>query len=263
MSEIRQYEVRLLITGPVKIKDRINFNATKELRIGEVFGSAIEINPNSDGFHIIVTVYTSQQEQANKIALLFVGRMLDVLSILIDLPLFVSLVSDWKYTKESNQKAILIKSDFEKAFEFSRIQNENRLTYLRGLSWRRKALYTEDPYDRFFAYWLSIEVITNKLNPNKENCKDKETGKYKGSICNIWECFKHLWGDNANWKVIGGNLNWIDENVQVRNKIGHGTFSVDIKSVDEIIERLDSLKEVSYHFLVDWGNKELGCNLIA
>ena len=77
----------------------------------------------------------------------------------------------------------------------------------------------------------------------------------------MWECFKHLWGENKNWKVIGGQQEWIDENSKIRNKIGHGTFAVDIKSVDEITERLELLKLVSYNFLVDWGNKELNCNL--
>jgi hypothetical protein len=261
MPQVRSYEVTLRVTGPVKITHTITFNANKELRIGEVFDSAIEINPDTEGFHIIATVFTAHQEQANKIALLFVGRMLDMLSILVDLPLFVSLISDWKYTKESNQKAILDKTDFQKAFELSRIQSDKRSTFLRGLSWRRKALYTEDPYDRFFAYWLSIEVIANKFNPNRENCKDAKTGNYKGSICNIWECFKHLWGENRDWKVINGQEKWIDENALIRNKIGHGTFAVDVKSVDEIIQRLSLLKEVSYNFLVDWGNKELNCNL--
>jgi hypothetical protein len=261
MTQVRSYEVTLRVTGPVKIKDEIRFNANKELKIGEIFDSAVEIRPDPEGFHIIVTVFTSHQEQANKIALLFVGRMLDILSILINIPLFVSLVSDWKYTKESNQKAILDKKDFQTAFELSRVQSDKRSTFLRGLSWRRKALYTEDPYDRFFAYWLSIEVIANKFNPNKENCKDPKTGTYKGSICNIRECFKHLWGENKDWKIIGGQEKWIDENAQIRNKIGHGTFAVDVKSVDEVIERLGLLKDVSYSFLVDWGNKELNCDL--
>jgi hypothetical protein len=180
MAQVRPYEVTLRVTGPVKIKDEIRFNTNKELNIGQIFDSAIEIKPDQEGFHIIVTVFTSHQEQANKIALLFVGRMLDCLSIMVDLPLFVSLVSDWKYTKESNQKAILQKRDFQVAFEMSRVQSDKLSTFLRGLSWRRKALYTEDPYDRFFAYWLSIEVIANKFNPNKENCKDPKTGNYKG-----------------------------------------------------------------------------------
>lgn len=255
MASVRPYEVTLKITGPVKIIEEMGFNTQKELNIGEIFHSAIQIRPEIDGFHIVVTVFTSQQEQANKIALLFVGRMLDILSIKINSPLFVSLFSDWKYSKITNQRVILRQIDFQSAFKLSRVRDDNYSTFLRGLSWRRKALYTEDPYDRFFAFWLSIEVIANKLNPAKDNCKDPETKKYKGSICNIWECFKYLWGECENWPIIKGQVKWIDENAEIRNKIGHGTFAVDVRSVDEVLHKLNLLNEVSYNFLIGWAQK--------
>jgi hypothetical protein len=261
MATVRPYEVTLQVTGPVKVREEIGFNTQKELNMGEIFHSEINVKPDPEGFHIIVTVFTSQHEQANKIALLFVGRMLDILSIKINSPLFVSLYSDWKYSKSTNQRTILEEADFRSAFRFSRVRNDKYSTFLRGLSWRRKALYTEDPYDRFFAFWLSIEVIANKLNPNRENCKDTTTGKYKGSICNIWECFKYLWGGIESWPVIKGQDTWIDQNIEIRNKIGHGTFAVDVRSVDEVLHKLTLLKEVSYRFLLDWAAKDFNTQI--
>src|SRR5690349_19479421 len=124
MPIIRSYEVTLRVTGPVKTREEIRFNTDKELKMGAIFASSIEVKPDPEGFHIVVTVFTSLQEQANKIALLFVGRMLDCLSIMIKEPLFVSLVSDWKYTKQSNQKVLLQKRDFQVAFEMSRVKND-------------------------------------------------------------------------------------------------------------------------------------------
>jgi hypothetical protein len=256
MATARPFEVTLNVSGSVKVQDKMRFDTLKELNMGEVFRSGIEIQPSEEVFDIVVIIITSQQEKANKIALLFVGRMLDILSIKLNVPLFVSLHSDWKYVRKTNQKAILQKSDFQSSFEFSRLSNDNYSTFLRGLSWYRKALYTEDPYDKFFAFWLSIEVIANKFNPNKENCKDPKTGRYKGSICNIWECFKHLWGECNQWDIITGQDKWINENAEIRNKIGHGTFSVDVRSVDDVLQKLDLLRQVSYKFLLDWARKE-------
>ncbi len=250
MNRARPYEVTLNVTGPVKLDKKIQFKTDKELNIGEVFDSNVQIVNDKEGFKIVVTIFTSQQAQANKIALLFVGRMLDVLSIKINSPLFVSLFSDWKYTKLTNQKVILQKDDFQSAFEFSKVHDDNYSTFLRGLSWRRKALYTEDPYDKFFSFWLSIEVIANKLNAKVENCRD-QNGRPKGSICNIWECFKYLWGECNNWEIIRSQTLWIDENAAIRNKIGHGTFAVDVSSVDEVLHKLNVLNEVSYKFLLD------------
>ncbi len=233
----------------------------KELNLGEIFRSGIQILPHKEGFEIIVTVYTSQPEKANKIALLFAGKMLDILAIKINVPLFVSLVSDWQYTRQTNQRTVLQKSDFQSAFAISRPRDDVYATCVRGLSWYRKALYTEDPYDKFFAFWLSIEIISNKCNPNRENCIDQATGRQKGSICNIWECFKHLWGECEEWEIIKGNKNWIDENTSIRNQIGHGTFAVDIVSVEEIIQKIDILQQVSNKFLSDWFNKKFHINL--
>ena len=117
MANARAWEVSLSVSGPVKVREKIKFDTQKELNIGEVFTSSIEIKPNNEGFNIVATVFTTEQDSAHKVALLFVGRMLDILAIKLNSPLFVSLDDDWKYTKKSQQRAIIKKSDFQSAFE--------------------------------------------------------------------------------------------------------------------------------------------------
>lgn len=253
MPTIRTWEVTVKVFGSVSIKKPISFNTDKELNIGEIFRSDIELSPSNDGFDIKTTVRTNEQGTANKIALLFIGRMLDILSIKTDLPLFVSLSNGHISKRQENVKAVIEKSEFQSAFELSRRINIENSTFHRGLSWYRKGLYTEDPFDKFLAFWNSIEIVANKYNPNPSQCQ----GKGKGNKCHIWECFKDIYGSNCNqWPIIKGQNSWIDENYKVRTDIAHGIITIDIKSVEDVVNRLDIIKQVAYNFLVDWAQRK-------
>jgi hypothetical protein len=44
--------------------------------------------------------------------------------------------------------------------------------------------------------------------------------------------------------------------INYRNNIGHGTFAVDVRSIDEVLLKLDLLKQVGHKFLTEWAMKE-------
>lgn len=90
---MRIYEVELVVSGPITINRPINFNTDKELDVGNVFRCAITIKRHSDGIVIASTVQTVDRDRAYKVALLFIGKMLDILAIKTNAALNVSLNS--------------------------------------------------------------------------------------------------------------------------------------------------------------------------
>lgn len=74
---MRTYNVELFVSGPVTTQRPINFSTDKELDFGNIFRSDISIKKHPTGFIIASTVYTANQDLAYKVALLFVGKMLD------------------------------------------------------------------------------------------------------------------------------------------------------------------------------------------
>jgi len=137
-----------------------------------------------------------------------------------------------------------------KAFRESRVLSMSHAHFLRGLSWFRKALTTEDPFDKFTAFWTSLEIVSSKFHPENENTK-------KGSKSRIWECFKVLWGSIDRWPIITGDKAWIDEICETRNAILHGSKSFDVSAVRPVILKLEKLEAVLHRFLSDWRDLRL------
>lgn len=245
---MRTYSVELLVSGPVTTQGIISFNTDKELDIGNVFRSTISIKKHAIGFIISTTVYTENQDRAYKVALLFIGKMLDILAIKTNLPLNVS-INDYKQsTDRSIVRAIIEKGEFQYCFEVARELNlyENKL--LRAFSWYRKGLYTEDPFDKFLAFWNAISVIADGY------CNDNARTRL-GIKNKIWDCFKTLWGECENWQYVNGKENWIDDNNEIRNKIAHGGITIDIDYVENVISQLPTVQNVAYLFLTQWANR--------
>lgn len=248
---MRKYEVELLIYGSISTKEIISFNTDKELDFGNVFNSEITIRNCPQGIRLSTTVYTTDTDRAYKVALLFIGKMLDILSVKTNIPLIVT-NNDFRITTEKSKiRAQIDKEEFKYCFETSRFLNLNEPIILRSFNWYRKGLYTEDPFDKFLALWNSIEVIAAKYHTKNERTK-------RGIINQIWNCFESLWGnDVANWIDIDGDINWINDNNEIRNNIAHGVISVEIHHVEEVIQRIEPIKKVAYRFLLAWANK---CN---
>jgi hypothetical protein len=152
-------------------------------------------------------------------------------------------IAPTKYNE--NVKRIIEKIEWLKGFKEARLLNKFEPTFLRALGWYRKGLHTEDPYDKFLAYWNAIEITASKYHPRTERTKN-------GTKNQIWECFNTLWGDLSDWPIISGNQNWIDANNDIRRKIAHGVAPITVDSIEEIIEKLEKLEQVSYRFLSGW-----------
>lgn len=252
---MRIYSVELLIYGKVAIKRSIDFSTEKELYLGNVFRSDVSIKPHRQGLLISSTVYTADQDRAHKVALLFIGKMLDVLSIRTNLPLYVSL-NDYSQNENGNSvRAVINREEFIHCFRVARDLNLNENKLLRSFSWYRKGLYTDDPFDKFLAFWNAISVIADGY------CNDNDRTR-QGIINKIWDCFLTLWGDCANWEHIDGDQRWVNDNNEIRNKIAHGGVTVDVQYVEDVISKLSTVQRVAYKFLQQWSDK-LGSNAVS
>lgn len=245
---MRIYNVELLISGPITTRRVINFDTEKELDLGNVFRSDISIKKHQQGFIISTTVFTANQDRAYKVALLFIGKMLDILSMKTNTPLNDSLNEYRQLADRNIVRALIDEEEFRFCFELARQLNLNENKLLRAFSWYRKGLYTEDPFDKFLAFWNSICVVADGY------CNDNERTRL-GTVNRIWDCFITLWGQCPNWEYINGNDRWVNDNNEIRNKIAHGGVTVDIQYVENVINQLDTVQNVAYKFLTQWARR--------
>jgi hypothetical protein len=112
-------------------------------------------------------------------------------------------------------------------------------------------LHTEDPFDKFLAFWNAIEIVTSKYHPQIPE------GRPKGSKSQAWESFKTLWGECQDWPIIQGQTNWIDENYEMRKTIAHGTQPIDIETVRAVAEKIDTIGQIANKFLLEWRQRKL------
>lgn len=252
MTQLPTWIIGLYVNGPVSVKQKIKFSALKGWQSGQdPFYSDIEIENNErNGLKVFVSAFAPTEHLANQAALLFFGQILDALTIEINLPISLSLFDKSNKNEEKYTSRRLITSDeWENSYKESwRLKPEN--IFLRATGWYRKGLYTEDPFDKFLAFWNSIEIIACNYH-----VKNKESKK--GSKSQVWECFKSLWGDISYWPNISGQNSWIDDNYSIRKNIAHGINSVDATEVEKIINKLSLIEKVAYSFIRDWRANKL------
>lgn len=245
---MRIYNVELLVSGPVTVRRLIDFRTDKELDLGNVFQSDISIRTHKQGFLISSTVFTADQDRAYKVALLFIGKMLDILAMRTNSPLIVSLNEYRQFADRNTVRAVIDRDEFRFCFELARELNLNENKLLRAFSWYRKGLYTEDPFDKFLAFWNAISVVADGY------CNDNERTR-QGIINKIWDCFVTLWGECANWEYVNGNDRWVNDNNDIRNRIAHGGVTVDVQYVENVISQLPAVQNVAYKFLIEWAER--------
>lgn len=245
---MRIYEVQFYIEGPIKFKNNLNFQTTKELDLGRIFDSEINVRTTPRGNMIYATVYTDNIDRAEKVATLFIGKMLDVLSVITNCKLDSSLFENRNINY--NIKTIVNVHEIQRAFELARELNlhiENN-KMLRAYSWYRKGLNSENTLDKFLAFWNSISVVSDAF------CEDNERTR-NGIINRIWDCFIQVWGQYQNWPFVNGNENWVNEHNAIRNQIAHGGVTVDIDYIHNILDKIIILEKVNYRFLQDFSQR--------
>lgn len=251
------WNVDLNVYGPITINRVINFRQRKELNYPDRLYSNIEIHKNGrHGVKITATAFSNELIYAKKAALYFVGQAIDTLSFSVNLPIYLSYTENRISAPKAEEVRRIIKDEeWIQSFKDARLYNLTEPTFLRALGWYRKGLCSDDPFDKFLAFWNSIETITSKYNPNKGNCNDR------GSKCHMWECFKSVWGEVQDWKVIPNQKSWIDQNYDTRKEIAHGIASIDIEVIEQIIPKIEVINEVAFEFIKDWKEKRLNPNV--
>lgn len=259
---IPKWKIELFIQGPINLdEDFIEFVSRKDIQYKEhpLYSNIIlyQDRPrfrdrSSAMINATVNAYAETSDLANKAALLFVGLALDVLSFNTVCPSQVSLRSNKFNPSEYEYTTFRITSidDWKNAFNEARLLLFTEPTFLRSLSWYRKGLCSEDPLDRFLAFWNSIEVVAGKYHIVNE--------KTKSGIKNqIWQCFVDTWGDISTWKIIANQDKWIEENYNIRKDIAHGLISIDIESIENITAKLPIIEKFAHAFISDWRKNKL------
>lgn len=259
MAENPTWDVDLFVDGPVTLRRRFRTRRQKGFRPDNPFYSDIEIfGIHSGVLRATVTARATNKHLAREAAVFFFGRMLDVLAFKIDLPLFLSLTESERSRNahiREPERRIIEPREIEDAFREATDLTVFEAPFLRGLGWYRKGHYTEDPFDKFLAFWLAIETVATDYyesvpSINKERAKN-------GQISQTWECFKALWGPYEQWPNIPGDDKWIDKTWKIRNYIAHGARSVDPETVATVVGELDTIQRVARTFLQDWKSKVL------
>ena len=244
------WEVEIPVVGLIFVRRAFTLNVRKEVHHAEAFYSEVKITPKDYGLMASVTAFAPLSSHAEEAGLVFLGRMLDVLTVRTDIAL--SAMSPSSIVRQGGQlrvKRLIDREDFRDAFLEARRLTLSESTFLRALGWFRKGKCTTDPLDRFLAFWIAIETVAQKYNPNKPACASR------GSICHIWESFKAVWGDCERWPLIGGKTDWIDLNNKKRVEVAHGSIATDVESVSRIVDSLSEVEAVSRRFLMDWRPK--------
>ncbi|WP_394556288.1 methylamine utilization protein MauJ [Priestia aryabhattai] len=239
-----------MFTDHSKLKIIFNSKHKKGIQKMDPFFSDIRIRNFNEGLIINITANAPTSKLANNAALVFVGQMLDCLIIAIGegLPIFLSFdgKSITRTARERHIKRIVTEEELKWAFKESRTLSTNEPVFLKAYSWYRKGLYTEDPFDKFLAFYNTIELISSKYHPKNE-------ASTKGSKSQMWECFKEIWGEYTEWPVyIQGNKSWIDYNYETRKDIAHGLAIVNVEEIDRVTSMIDTIQNVAFIFLRDW-----------
>ncbi len=253
MAATPVWEVDLAVDGPVTLRGHYTSSQQKGFHPDNPFYSDIEIRGIPSGLRATITARAANEHIAREAAVFFFGRMLDVLAFEVDLKIFLSL------TEREHPRNVRDRQNLRRVIEHQEINDAFRKAddlaiteapFLRSLSWYRKGLNTEDPFDRFLAFWNVIERVAAEYYRYVPSI-DQDRAK-NGSKSQIWECFKALWGPCEQWPIIGGQDKWIDENYEIRKDIAHGIKPVDIRKVTLVLSKVDTIQQVAWRFLQEW-----------
>lgn len=211
------------------------------------------LNYHKKGLQVYITAKASSCDLARKAALVFFNRIIDSLSLQLNIPLKVS-INNIINNIEPNIRMIIEENDINQAYNDSLILYHKK-EFQNALSWYRKGLNSEDIFDKFLAYWNSIEIIASKYHPDNDESN-------KGSKSQIWECFKLIWNGIEKGPIISNDYNWIKDNNEIRNSIAHGYNTIDINEIEKVSSKILTLQQVASEFILEWKKTQLNLNEI-
>lgn len=240
---MHEWNVKLGVSGPITVQKPLSFRVKKGFNLP--FWSEVRIRRVARGVWIEVGARAQSELEANEAAVFFVGQMLDVLCLWTELPLYVSLFDNTFRDFGGRVQRVITEKEWKKAFQLGREYGLSRRIFSRALSWHRKGMVSEDPIDKFLAFWSSMEGFGSESARRNERTR-------RGAINQICDCFDQLWGGVDNWKVIPGRADWMNTFHNTRNGIAHGFIAIEPDVLRDIGEKLPSLQGLAHQFLADW-----------
>lgn len=242
------WEVNMSISGAVTVRRSVKVEVVKGYH--HPFLTTVKITNARHGVNVQLTSKARSSHDAAQAALFFVGEMLNVLCLRINVPLYLSLSeSEVSFATNSTQR-VISKDDWAEMFTLGReFGQKHPAVFSRALSWYRKRLISEDPIDKLLAFWLSLEVVGDERGNNTRSTNSDIVNKLE-------DCFTNLWGAVESWKVIPGHRDWLYKLKDTRNEIAHGEFAINPESIEELASKVSNLQELACTFLRDWEHRE-------
>jgi len=254
MNNRKVWEVDFDVVGPVSIPDPINFRQEKGFDQHQ-FYSDISLRKDTFGIKASITAYADTIHIAETVAYVYLGRMIDVLSLENDIPIQLNKHEGAYYTEQrrvSNHgsyksRRLLNKSDIITAFKMARKFEIEQPKLLRAIGWYSKGKISKNTFDQFLAFWNVIEILGKQFHSETERIS-------KGVKNKIYQCFTDYFGNIEFWDL---PERWIDEMYEKRNEIVHGGEDTTIEAINATSELIPLLELTSkkiidriidYHF---------------
>ncbi|KDN57502.1 methylamine utilization protein MauJ [Exiguobacterium sp. AB2] len=235
----RTWRIDFDLVGPISIATNRLMRQPKGFS-NQQFYSDVSITSASYGLKVTVTAFADNMQDAEIAAHVYLGRMRDVLTSLIDLPIQIETHETALSVKTRFSSRILLdKSDFELAFKKARFYEKHHPKLLQAMGWYSKAKLSTNAYDQFFAYWNAIEILGTAYHT--------ETAKTKsGTINKIYQSFLDHFGPESEWPV---QNDWINTYHGLRSRLYHGGTGTTLKEILNISSKIPSLSDTAIKFI--------------
>ncbi len=212
MPRRKVWEVAIDIVGPISILKDLSFQQEKGFDEDQFYSNIILKNENV-GVTTTVTAYADSREIAKTAALVFLGRMIDILVIDNNIPLILQdNEKRTKYVDKASTRRLLELEDFIAAFNVARRLETDHPMLLKSIGWYAKGKISNNTLDSFLAYWNAIEITGMEYHTVTERTRN-------GVINKIYQCFLDYFGDPQSWGV---HERWINDMHDKRSRIAHG-----------------------------------------
>lgn len=231
------WEVDIDIIGPITIAQPFGFKQEKGFdRIQ--FYSDIRFRNNGRGISSTVTAYAENCDFAQTVAFVFIGRMVDILSLENNIPLILSLPersNKYNYNEVATTRRLLENVDFMAAFKVARRLETENPVLLKAIGWYSKARASINTLDQFLSFWTSIEVAATEYHTHTERTTN-------GVINKVYQCFLDYFGGTHEWGV---PETWINQMHDQRSRIAHGAEETTAETINNVAQLVPELEEVS------------------
>jgi len=231
-----EWKVELAVSGPVTTRARRSLNVLKGHTAP--WQTQVTLENQRYGVKVAVIARARDLQGAHDAAVFFVGEALDYLAFKLDLPLFLSSSCPELRDSGDNVRRVVTEAEWREVFELGRKYGANYPAITKALSWYRKGLTSENPVDRYLAFWNVLEVLGAGYHQQNERTS-------QGIINQICNCFDQLWESCEHWPVVAGRPERVNQFHGRRNAITHGFQDIDVQSLREISDDTDELRELS------------------